>query len=111
MIIVLCGAQPCRTTHSSRGPRLEPPPAPCPRTNRRKRETADPRQSGRLLTRPPRAFHLFRRGALGYDGAGGRSAPRGGGPLAVERTCLADRKSTRLNSSHLGISYAVFCLK
>src|ERR1039458_9683415 len=24
--------------------------------------------------------------------------------------CL-DRKSTRLNSSHLGISYAVFCLK
>src|ERR1035438_10572483 len=37
------------------------------------------------------------------------------------RTCLlhrlaarkrqTDRKSTRLNSSHLGISYAVFCLK
>src|SRR5256885_7080286 len=26
------------------------------------------------------------------------------------RTCL-DRKSTRLNSSHLVISYAVFCLK
>src|SRR5947199_5385718 len=29
-------------------------------------------------------------------------------------TCAAaalDRKSTRLNSSHLGISYAVFCLK
>src|SRR5438045_7710238 len=27
--------------------------------------------------------------------------------------CVAkiDRKSTRLNSSHLGISYAVFCLK
>src|SRR5437899_8506272 len=24
---------------------------------------------------------------------------------------LKDRKSTRLNSSHLGISYAVFCLK
>src|SRR5947199_3764897 len=24
---------------------------------------------------------------------------------------LQDRKSTRLNSSHLGISYAVFCLK
>src|SRR5436853_7934120 len=29
-----------------------------------------------------------------------------GGPFA-----LRDRKSTRLNSSHLGISYAVFCLK
>src|SRR5437899_5168515 len=27
------------------------------------------------------------------------------------RTAAADRKSTRLNSSHLGISYAVFCLK
>src|ERR1039458_2149934 len=26
-------------------------------------------------------------------------------------THLPDRKSTRLNSSHLGISYAVFCLK
>src|SRR5262245_63915068 len=25
--------------------------------------------------------------------------------------CITDRKSTRLNSSHLGISYAVFCLK
>src|SRR5260221_7922132 len=25
--------------------------------------------------------------------------------------CLADRKSTRLNSSHTVISYAVFCLK
>src|SRR5256885_8446518 len=27
------------------------------------------------------------------------------------RASLADRKSTRLNSSHLVISYAVFCLK
>src|ERR1039458_6176962 len=27
------------------------------------------------------------------------------------RTYRSDRKSTRLNSSHLGISYAVFCLK
>src|SRR3712207_8452368 len=25
--------------------------------------------------------------------------------------CIADRKSTRLNSSHANISYAVFCLK
>src|ERR1035438_5479040 len=29
----------------------------------------------------------------------------------VCRLLLEDRKSTRLNSSHLGISYAVFCLK
>src|SRR5258705_11343848 len=27
------------------------------------------------------------------------------------RRAAGDRKSTRLNSSHLGISYAVFCLK
>src|SRR5690625_6633937 len=26
-------------------------------------------------------------------------------------TCAEDRKSTRLNSSHVAISYAVFCLK
>src|SRR2546426_5666098 len=29
----------------------------------------------------------------------------------VEKIANADRKSTRLNSSHLVISYAVFCLK
>src|SRR5258705_4851806 len=29
----------------------------------------------------------------------------------IEGPGLPDRKSTRLNSSHLGISYAVFCLK
>src|SRR5476649_3007507 len=32
-------------------------------------------------------------------------------PLAVESAALPDRKSTRLNSSHTVISYAVFCLK
>ena len=31
--------------------------------------------------------------------------------LAVKAKCAQDRKSTRLNSSHLVISYAVFCLK
>src|SRR3712207_8218721 len=30
---------------------------------------------------------------------------------AVERSAIEDRKSTRLNSSHANISYAVFCLK
>src|SRR5947199_5889652 len=29
----------------------------------------------------------------------------------AEKVAVRDRKSTRLNSSHLGISYAVFCLK
>src|SRR5947199_4521240 len=32
------------------------------------------------------------------------------GPVVSFRG-TSDRKSTRLNSSHLGISYAVFCLK
>src|SRR5262245_12341246 len=31
--------------------------------------------------------------------------------LRAFRDQFGDRKSTRLNSSHLGISYAVFCLK
>src|SRR5438105_8774834 len=44
--------------------------------------------------------------------AGGRRRagdPRGGRAAAPDRH--ADRKSTRLNSSHEWISYAVFCLK
>src|SRR5258705_7681966 len=32
-------------------------------------------------------------------------------PCRLRRGQHQDRKSTRLNSSHLGISYAVFCLK
>src|SRR5256885_10503041 len=43
--------------------------------------------------------------------------PRADGPQRSDRLCPEvrrdgpDRKSTRLNSSHLVISYAVFCLK
>src|SRR5258705_6834262 len=44
-------------------------------------------------------------GDVRADGRAGGVA-RAEGHLAGE-----DRKSTRLNSSHLGISYAVFCLK
>src|SRR3712207_8986378 len=32
-------------------------------------------------------------------------------PLMVHQAPAGDRKSTRLNSSHANISYAVFCLK
>src|SRR3712207_8042582 len=43
------------------------------------------------------------------------SRPRGGTRRGLPRTGCgarrADRKSTRLNSSHANISYAVFCLK
>src|SRR5207244_12689909 len=39
--------------------------------------------------------------------------PRGltGAFQSVQWACITDRKSTRLNSSHQIISYAVFCLK
>src|SRR5262245_63096730 len=43
-----------------------------------------------------------------------RRRPRPHAALAVHEQPAqreVDRKSTRLNSSHLGISYAVFCLK
>src|SRR3712207_8843210 len=40
------------------------------------------------------------------------SRPAGGyAQAASEAPILEDRKSTRLNSSHANISYAVFCLK
>src|SRR5262245_63261505 len=46
-----------------------------------------------------------------------RRRPAGGRPRAADprrrgaRGVLLDRKSTRLNARHLGMSYAVFCLK
>src|SRR5689334_23935536 len=44
-----------------------------------------------------------------------RLGHRGGAQQAQQRTATSnpdvDRKSTRLNSSHSSISYAVFCLK
>src|SRR3712207_8589963 len=53
----------------------------------------------------PRLHHLQRRGEP--DGRrDGRERPA----LPVRRG-PGDRKSTRLNSSHANISYAVFCLK
>src|SRR5439155_4284109 len=51
-------------------------------------------------------------GVSGEAGAGGVVRHAGAGPLIeVNRIPLRDRKSTRLNSSHVAISYAVFCLK
>src|SRR5687768_18036349 len=37
--------------------------------------------------------------------------PRAVRSVTVRGLCMGDRKSTRLNSSHGYISYAVFCLK
>src|SRR5262245_64264274 len=42
---------------------------------------------------------------------GGPEGAAAGGAGHRARGAVPDRKSTRLNSSHLGISYAVFCLK
>src|SRR5204862_7039923 len=44
---------------------------------------------------------------------GDRSSPRSSttSPPRSDVTHVEDRKSTRLNSSHVEISYAVFCLK
>src|SRR5436853_5903434 len=89
-----------------------------------------------MIRRPPRSTlfpytTLFRSaGNRGPRGAHGGRRPRdrhGGGhpdrqeglgqgrpPRGVPGRAPGhrrDRKSTRLNSSHLGISYAVFCLK
>src|SRR3712207_7711698 len=41
----------------------------------------------------------------------GRATPTGVHPETLALVGRADRKSTRLNSSHANISYAVFCLK
>src|SRR5690554_7151413 len=48
------------------------------------------------------------------DGGAQSPPPRGGGtsdPAGGPGSEVPDRKSTRLNSSHVRISYAVFCLK
>src|SRR5437899_7951747 len=49
---------------------------------------------------------------LGDDAPGQEARDRRRCRVRARRRSLAsDRKSTRLNSSHLGSSYAVFCLK
>src|SRR5262245_63250499 len=50
------------------------------------------------------------RPASGRPSLAAMSCTRAWASWHVART-MRDRKSTRLNSSHLGISYAVFCLK
>src|ERR1035441_10353598 len=46
---------------------------------------------------------------MGLIGCGGRGSGMLTEYLGVEGLTVTDRKSTRLKSSHLGISYAVFC--
>src|SRR5258707_7222666 len=66
-----------------------------------------------MIRRPPRSTlfpytTLFRSRHLGA--ALDRPVPRAAA-AQIGRSPEADRKSTRLNSSHANISYAVFCLK
>src|SRR5438067_5623092 len=73
-----------------------------------------------MIRRPPRSTlfpytTLFRSRKVPRDL---RGAGRGGAPHRAQRAPETrhpagprDRKSTRLNSSHVSISYAVFCLK
>src|SRR2546427_1594425 len=67
-----------------------------------------------MIRRPPRSTlfpytTLFRSQMVPHRGS--REARRGRRFLVPEIAVLVDRKSTRLNSSHSQISYAVFCLK
>src|SRR5262245_64953181 len=59
---------------------------------------------------PSRSHHD--RNAYPFEGSRDRHRVLlGNGHAARGSLRKGDRKSTRLNSSHLGISYAVFCLK
>src|SRR2546426_6899833 len=74
-----------------------------------------------MIRRPPRSTlfpytTLFRSGAgEGETNVADRALAvvncGGGSSVRRQRRSAEDRKSTRLNSSHLVISYAVFCLK
>src|SRR5438477_2482821 len=74
-----------------------------------------------MIRRPPRSTlfpytTLFRSPlplalARVSQGAEAGCRGKGGGRRGNERRGGGDRKSTRLNSSHMSISYAVFCLK
>src|SRR5256885_11867499 len=74
-----------------------------------------------MIRRPPRSTlfpytTLFRSsrhegGARGAAPDRRRAGRPAGGRHERSLSVAADRKSTRLNSSHLVISYAVFCLK
>src|SRR6266581_6395216 len=61
-----------------------------------------------MIRRPPRST-LFPYTTLFRPGRWRPPRPRW--RPAVQRATRPDRKSTRLNSSHPSISYAVFCLK
>src|SRR2546422_2861834 len=70
-------------------------------------------RSGNVWTDETGALHLRISGSAGKWGAGELKLTRslGYGTYRFQVRDVSDRKSTRLNSSHGYISYAVFCLK
>src|SRR5690349_22758360 len=72
------------------------------------------RSRGRMIdgpAQPQRAAARAGRHIAVDQRRGGIAQPHDGRVRAVRVARPADRKSTRLNSSHVEISYAVFCLK
>src|SRR5207249_6417341 len=65
------------------------------------------RQMGGEFFRAAPKLRLVQLLSAGYDRVDVEAARKAGVPVANN----GDRKSTRLNSSHVSISYAVFCLK
>src|SRR2546430_6160006 len=65
----------------------------------------------RDLYRPQRASEARRAGRPGHRDARGETSLHERYTGSARDRLLRDRKSTRLNSSHSQISYAVFCLK
>src|SRR5205814_3701961 len=66
-----------------------------------------PRRNAMVVWDADNAAHLVSRAGFGGDERDVLKYVRYGQAAAVEKLVTVDRKSTRLNSSHLGISYAV----
>src|ERR1035438_2017583 len=64
-----------------------------------------------MIRRPPRSTLFPYTTLFRSDGDSGVHGTLHGQRARLVPVLLLDRKSTRLNSSHLGTSYAVFCLK
>src|SRR5437868_12469187 len=64
-----------------------------------------------MIRRPPRSTLFPYTTLFRSSRPRTRVAPGRGRARALRRGPRRDRKSTRLNSSHVSISYAVFCLK
>src|SRR5688572_31985179 len=68
-----------------------------------------------MIRRPPRStlfpYTTLFRSRLGRSAQMGLVCPCCRSPIPRSTSRRGDRKSTRLNSSHSQISYAVFCLK